>query len=141
VNSPDNPLNARAAALGLTLKQRDHIPSTRRAHECTEFARSQGKLDAFHHNVLERYWSRGEDLSDWAVLRAAATDAGLDPDVMQAEVAAGKWKPVVQTALDAAAEVGVNAVPTFVIGDRFVVQGAQSAAVFRQAFERLAKGV
>jgi len=134
---PDNPLTGRAKALGLTLKERAHIPNSRRAHECTEFARTQGRLDAFHANVLERYWARGEDLHEWSVLRGAAVDAGLDADAMQREVDAGTWKPVVQRALDEAAEVGVQAVPTFLVEDRFVIQGAQSADVFRHAVSKL----
>jgi predicted DsbA family dithiol-disulfide isomerase len=138
LDAPDSPLKARAKALGLTLVQRDHIPSSRRAHECTEFARAHGRLNEFHHAVLERYWSHGDDLSDWQVLGAIATSAGLDAATMQAEVAAGQWKAAVQAGLDAAAAAGVSAVPTFVIGDRFVIAGAQSASVFRQAFERLA---
>ncbi len=134
-------MTARARALGLTLVERTHIPSPRLAHECTEFARAHGALEAFHAAVLERYWSRGEDLSDWAVLRGAAAQAGLDPEAMQREVQAGQWREAVQRGLDEAAGVGVTAVPTFIIGDRYLVQGAQEARVFRQAFERLRSGV
>jgi predicted DsbA family dithiol-disulfide isomerase len=140
MNQPGNPLKQRTDSLGLTIVQRDHIPSSRRAHECTEYARAHGGLQAFHHGVLERYWSRGLDLSDWAVLRAAAAEAGLDGQQMEAEVSAGRWRAAVQEGLDAGARVGVTAVPTFVVGDRFVIQGAQEARAFRQAFERLASG-
>lgn len=139
--NPDNPLKARAQALGLTLVTRDRVPNSRRAHECTEFARAQGKLQAFHHGVIERYWSHGEDIHDWAVLEAIATKAGLDAAAMRSEVEAGRWKAAMQEGLDAAAELGVSAVPTFVIGNRFAIQGAQSAEVFRQAFKRLAAGL
>lgn len=137
MGAPDNPLTARAKALGLALVEREHIPNSRRAHECTEFARAQGKLAAFHHAVLERYWARGEDLHDWGVLRAAAEEAGLDADAMQREVDAGQWRAAMQAGLDEAAEVGVHAVPTFIVGNRFVIQGAQDAAVFRHAFAKL----
>jgi predicted DsbA family dithiol-disulfide isomerase len=137
VKSPDNPLRARASALGLTLAERERIPNSRRAHECTEYARAQGKLAAFHHAVLERYWARGEDLHEWSVLRAAALEAGLDPEAMEREVSAGQWREATQAGLDAAGELGVHAVPTFIVGDRFVIQGAQDASVFRQAFEKL----
>lgn len=137
VKSPDNPLTSRARALGLTLVQRDHIPNSRRAHECTEYARAHGQLGAFHHEVLQRYWSRGEDLHDWGVLRGGATDAGLDADAMQREVEAGQWRAAMQAGLDEAAELGVSAVPTFIVGDRFVIQGAQDADVFRHAFSKL----
>ncbi len=137
--NPENPLFLRAKALGLKIVTRDVTPSTRRAHQCTEYARSKGQLEAFHHGVLERYWSHGDDLHDWAVLRSVATAVGLDADEMQAEVEAGKWKAVMDEGLAAGAEVGVTAVPTFIVGNRFVIQGAQEARVFRQAFERLAQ--
>ena len=138
---PENALFARAKKLGLTLKQREITPNSRRAHEATEFARSKGKLQEFHHGVLERYWSYGEDLHDWAVLKAVATKVGLDAEAMQAEVDAGTWKAEMQAGVEAGAELGVNAVPTFIVGGKFAIQGAQEARVFRQAFERLSQGV
>lgn len=113
------------------------MPNSRRAHECTEYARARGKLGEFHHAVLERYWSRGEDLSDWAVLRDAAAAAGLDGAEMEADVKAGRWREQVEAGVAAAGELGIRAVPTFVIGGRFAIQGAQDARAFRQAFERL----
>lgn len=134
---PDNPLKSRAKALGLTMIEREVIPPSRRAHECTEFARAKGKLHEFHASVLRRYWAQGENLNDWSVLRAAAQECGLDPDAMEREVSGGAWKAAVQEGLDLAAELGISAVPTFLVGERFVIQGAQDALVFRHAFERL----
>ncbi len=139
--NPDNPLFLRARALGLTIKPRDVVPSTRRAHMCTEYARSQGKLQEFHHGVLERYWSHADDIHDWAVLSAVATAAGLDAKQMRAEVEAGTWKAEMEAGLAAAAELGISAVPTFIVGNKFAIQGAQEARVFRQAFERVQRGI
>ncbi len=133
----NNPLTARAKSLGITILQREKIPSSRRAHEATEYARSKGKIDAFHHAVLERYWSRGEDLHEWSVLKAAALDAGLDADELQREVEAGTWKAPMAAGIAAGAEIGVNAVPTFIVGNKYVIEGAQTGSVFAQAFERL----
>lgn len=137
IKAPNNPLTARAAKLGITLKHREHVPNSRKAHEATEYARAKGKLAEFHHAVLERYWSRGEDISDWAVLRDAAAAARLDGAELQAEVEAGQWRDEMLAGVQAAHELGINAVPTFLVGKRFAIQGAQDAAVFRQAFERL----
>jgi len=113
------------------------VPNSRKAHEATEYARAKGKLGEFHHAVLERYWSRGEDISDWAVLSDAANAAGLDAAEMKAEVEAGKWREQMLSGVEAANEIGINAVPTFIVGGQFAIQGAQDARVFRQAFERL----
>ena len=139
IKDPNNPLSVRAKQLGIVITHREHVPNSRRAHECTEYARSKGELAAFHHHVLEAYWSRGEDLHDWAVLKTAATAVGLDADEMQAEVDAGRWKKAMEDGVRAGAELGINSVPTFIVGNKFVIQGAQEAGVFRQAFERLAQ--
>lgn len=134
---PDNPLTQRARSLGITLAEREWVPSSRRAHECTEHARSAGKLARFHAAVLASYWSEGKDLHDWDVLAAAAASAGLDAAAMRAEVEAGAWTAQVDARIAAANEIGIHAVPTFVLGDRFVVQGAQTLDVFESVLAKL----
>lgn len=141
IADPNNPLKLRAQKLGVTINHRMQVPNSRRAHEATEFARARGKLEDFHHEVLVQYWTHGADIHDWAVLKAVAASVGLDGDAMQREVDAGQWKSAVEAGLAAAQEIGVSAVPTFVIGEKFGVQGAQDAAVFRQAFKRLQSGL
>lgn len=138
--NPDNPLVTRAKAMGLPMKfDRQLIPSTRRAHQAAEWARTKGvpAFERLHRALLERYWVRGESLHEWSVLRGAATDAGLDGDELVREVERGNFKQAMEEGLAAAAEVGVTAVPTFIVGNRFVIQGAQEGSVFKLAFERL----
>lgn len=136
--NPNNPLVTRAKAMGLEMKfERPLVPSTRRAHQAAEWARSKGRFERFHHSLLERYWVRGEDLHDWEILKAAAQDAGLDGEELQREVESGAWKKPMEDGLAAAHELGVHAVPTFIVGDRFVIQGAQEGRAFEHAFERL----
>ena len=137
MNSPSNPLQARAKALGITLKEREWIPSSRRAHEATEFARANGKLDAFHASVLRRYWSEGADISDFEVLREAAVEAGLDPDAMQAELEAGARTQDVKDRVRDAYESGISAVPSFVFASKYLVQGAQESKTFEQVLKKL----
>lgn len=134
---PDNPLTARAKQLGITMVDRDRIPSSRRAHECTEFAREQGKLHAFHAAVLKAYWTDGKDIHDWAVLEELATAAGLDAAAMREEVTAGNWKSAVDERVDAAHQIGINAVPTFLFADKFIVQGAQTLDVLEKVMARV----
>lgn len=137
MGAPDNPLRLRARALGIQLVEREWIPSSRRAHECTEHARAQGKLAPFHAAVLRAYWSEGKDIHDWDVLEAAAREAGLDAQTMRAEVEAGAWKQAVDDRVEAARDAGIHAVPTFVIGEQFLVQGAQTLDVFEKVMARL----
>ncbi len=134
---PDNPLAQRAQKLGIQLVEREWIPSSRRAHECTELARAEGKLEPFHAAVLRAYWSQGKDIHDWDVLGDAAAEAGLDAGAMRAAVEAGRSRDAVDERVGAARALGIDAVPTFIIADRLIVEGAQSQAVFEQALARL----
>lgn len=134
---PDNPLQARAKQLGITMVERDRIPSSRRAHECTEYARAQGKLHAFHAAVLKAYWTEGKDLHDWAVLEELARGAGLDAVAMRDEVTARAWKTAVDERVQGAHDLGIHAVPTFLFADRFIVQGAQTLDVLEKVMARV----
>jgi predicted DsbA family dithiol-disulfide isomerase len=143
MNRPDNPLQARAKELGITMVEREWIPSSRLALECNEFIRPFGieKLDAFHNAVNARYWTKGEDLSDWKVLEAAANDVGLDGAAMREKVSSGAFKKTVAERIEEAQKLGVNAVPTYVFlkdGEPvFGIQGAQEYPAFLKAAERL----
>ena len=135
MGAPNNPLKLRAAELGITLVEREWVPSSRRAHECTELARAQGKLEPFHAAVLRAYWSEGKDLHEWSVLEACAEVAGVEG--MRAAVEAGAYKTAVDERVVAAHELGIHAVPTFLFADKFLVQGAQTLETFERVMERL----
>lgn len=137
MKDPDNPLKRRAAAAGLKMVEREVIPSTRRAHQAAEYAREQGKLEPFNAAILRRYWSEGQDLWQWDTLRGAAQEAGLDADAVQRAVEEGRYRQAVEDSVRQAHELGINAVPTFILGDKFGLQGAQDYPVFQQAMQRL----
>jgi predicted DsbA family dithiol-disulfide isomerase len=126
--------------------RRDVIPSTRRAHEAAEYARSKGpptpptpptKVRPMHAALLRRYWSEGQDLYAMDTLRGAAVEADLDPDELERAIESGAFRPAVEASIRAASQMGIDAVPTFIFDDRLAVQGAQELPVFRQAMERL----
>jgi predicted DsbA family dithiol-disulfide isomerase len=136
-NDPDGPLNQRARREGLTIVRREIVPSTRRAHEAAEFARTRGKLSEIHAALLRRYWTQAQDLHDISILRAAGEEAGLDPDELQRAIEAGSFRPAVEASLREAHELGIRAVPTFIFDDRLAVQGAHELPAFRSVMQQL----
>ena len=56
---------------------------------------------------------------------------------MQRVVEEGRYTKAVEDAIQEARTLGVNAVPTFVVGERFGLQGAQEYPVFQEAMRRL----
>ena len=137
MRDPNNPLKRRAAALGLVMKDHELIPSTRRAHAAAQWAGSQGKLPELHDEILRHYWTLGEDIGQWPALRSAAVDVGLDPDALQQAVESGRYQRDVERDLEEAQALGIHAVPTYVLGERHGIEGAQDAEVFRQLLRQL----
>jgi len=122
---------------GLSLVFPSRIANTRLAHEATEYARAQGKLEEFHRLVFHKYFAEGEDLSRWEVLGSAAEEAGLEADEMRRQVESGKFTPLVEQLITQARALEVEAVPTYILNERFAVVGAQPYEVFQRGFARL----
>jgi predicted DsbA family dithiol-disulfide isomerase len=126
-------LKAMAEAGGLNFVQHEHSPNPRRAHECTEYAREQGRHETFHKIVFRKLYGEDKDIHDWAELRAAATEAGLDPDDMQRRVEGGEYREAVDNLIAEAQAIGVQGVPFYIVNNKYGISGAQPIDVFRRA--------
>jgi predicted DsbA family dithiol-disulfide isomerase len=126
---------ARAAGMDMVFPTR--IPNTRFAHETTEYARAHGKHLEFHRILFRMYYGEGQNISSWNVLRAAAQEAGLDPEEMERDVESGKYTAAVEEQIIEAQEIGISGVPTYILDDKYAIVGAQPYEVFLQALERL----
>jgi predicted DsbA family dithiol-disulfide isomerase len=136
-NGSEERLSQMSQGYGMKFKSTERIYNTRLAHEATEYAREHGRLLEFHHAVFQKVYAEGLDISRWDVLRAAAQEAGLVGDGMQAEVESGKYTELVQAQVNQAQRIGVTGVPTYVMNNRYAVVGAQPYEVFLQVIERL----
>jgi predicted DsbA family dithiol-disulfide isomerase len=122
---------------GLPMVFSDHIPNSRLALEATEYAAVRGKGEEFHRAVFARLYGEGKDISRWDVLREAALEAGLDPDDMQTQIEGGGFRETVKAQAAAARELGIHAVPTYVINGKYRIVGAQPYEVFREAIREI----
>lgn len=97
------------------------ISNTRRALTIAEFAREQGKLDAFRNSTMEAYWLEAMNIDDDVDLRKIAARIGLTPDEALRAADDKKYLRRVDTMRAEATRMGVTGVPTFFIGDECVV--------------------
>jgi predicted DsbA family dithiol-disulfide isomerase len=86
--------------------------------------------------VFEAYFARGEDIGDVEVLARCALAAGLDADDLRAALADDRYAGRLDAAMHEAAAAGVSGVPTFIVGGRERVVGAQPLEVLRAAMRR-----
>ena len=133
-----------AAAEGLPLRDMDEQamrPNTFPAHRLLTAALETGPdvQQALADGLFRAYWAEGRDVGDHGVLTGLAEAAGM-PRERAAEVLGGdKFSAEVRAEERRAQESGIHAVPTFVIGGRFAVSGAQPpealARAVRQALD------
>jgi protein-disulfide isomerase len=110
------------------------IPGHRNAWPAAEAAMcaaAQGKFWPMHDALFEtqRKWESLQDPS--AVFDSLATSVGVDAGPYHDCVTQHKMRPLIQADIDRARESGVNATPTFIIGDQ-AISGAQPIQAFRQ---------
>jgi len=113
------------------------MPNTRRALEASEYAREQGQHEAFHRVVFHRFYGLGENIEDWDVLADAAREVGLDPEAMREATESGQYAAVVDEHIRNAHDVGITGVPAYILGNRYLIMGAQPYDVFRQVMAEL----
>lgn len=130
-------LKQMANEVGLEMVVMDRMINSRRALEAAEYAREQGLHDPFHRLVFHKFYGEGQDMSDWTVLRAAAEEVGLNPEEMQRQVEAGRYRDPVDQQFAEARRRGVTGVPAYIFDDKYAVIGAQPYGVFQQVMARL----
>lgn len=94
-------------------------PYTHLAFEGFHFAKEQGKGNDYNHRVMAAFFQDEKDIGDIDVLTQIAKEVGLDTKEFKKALETRKYKDVHQAALHHAyEEVEIQAVPTFIIGDR-----------------------
>jgi predicted DsbA family dithiol-disulfide isomerase len=96
-------------------------------------------FDRFHHALLRAYFAENRTISDRGVMLDVAADVGLDRDRLDGRLARDREAfeaAVVSDHRDALAR-GIAAVPTVVVADEYVLQGAMALEQYRKVVSRL----
>jgi predicted DsbA family dithiol-disulfide isomerase len=130
-------LRSMGAAFGITFADRAVLSNSRSALQAAEFARDHNAFGPFHAALFAAYFSHGLDIGNLDVLSGIARDSGLDAVAMAHALQSGKYLPRLAEAQQEAARLGVTGVPTFFIGEKRSIVGAQPIEVFRNTLRSL----
>jgi predicted DsbA family dithiol-disulfide isomerase len=125
-----------AASFGIThMDFRDRSPNTRRVLAMAEFARDEGKLDAFRVLAMDAHWQGKKDLENDEDLKGIAKQSGLDPEKALAASRDPKYLGRIDERREEAQSIGVTGIPTFVMGNKGMVgcQPYEALAEFVEA--------
>ncbi|MGL5930355.1 MAG: DsbA family oxidoreductase [Dermatophilaceae bacterium] len=130
-----------AAAVGLDFAWERLVGgNTYDAHRLLHHARSVGREQEVTDRVMRAWYTEGAAIGDHETLVRLGADAGLALDDVRALLAGDDFGIDVRTDLALAAQIGITAVPMFVLDQRYGVSGAQPAEVLlgaiRQVWER-----
>ena len=114
-----------------------NIPNTIESHRIMQLANSKGLENKMAIAFFKGYFSDGVDLTTRDGVLEIATKGGLNKEEAQIFLESNASIDVVQSTETAYKNAGVSAVPTFIINDKHMIQGAQSAETFIQAFQQL----
>ena len=120
-----------ADELGLPLGERKKTYNSRLAQELAKWAESKGRGDEFHDAVFRAYFVDGKNIGKREELVALATSIGLPAEEAQTILRSRTFKDAVDSDWAKSHQMGITAVPTFVI-DRQTVVGAQPYEVLEQ---------
>jgi predicted DsbA family dithiol-disulfide isomerase len=109
---------------------------TRRAHVGGKVAEALGHGLAWHKAVMRAYWQQGRDIGQDEVLADIAAEIGLAREAFLTALDQDQYLMEVMTDLHWARRNSLGGVPAFIFGGRYLISGAQPAAVLRQAAER-----
>ncbi len=114
-----------------------NIPNTINVHRLMWFARKFNKDQALAKALFTAYFSEGKDFSKDVTLLEIGERVGLDKNEIAGFLNSQEAFAEVDLEEQSYREAGINAVPTFILNDKYMIQGAQSAETFKKAFEQL----
>ena len=106
------------------------------AHRLLHLAAAHGAQDAMKERLMRAYLSEGEAIGDPETLERLAIDAGLPADEVRELLAGDRFADEVRADEHTAAQLGIHAVPFFVLDRAMGASGAQPPEVFAELLRR-----
>lgn len=133
-------LREMARKVGITLDPDTpaRIPNTLDAHRLIHWAGIEGRQQTVVSALFAAYWLEGRDIGDPDVLAAVAAECGMDGAAVARLLASDADASDIQARDADARHKGVNAVPTFLIAQQYVVSGAQPPELWGDVIKDLA---
>jgi len=130
---------AEEAGLKLNLSAITRQPNTLDAHRLIHWAGLEGRQNAAVSALFRAYFVDGRDIGDRAALAAIGEGLEMDRTMLDRLFAGDADQQEIRSRDAHARERGVRAVPTFVVGNRHAVSGAQPPELWMQVIDELAE--
>jgi predicted DsbA family dithiol-disulfide isomerase len=129
--------NAEAAGITINFEGIKRTPNTLDAHRLIHWAGIEGAQNRVVSSLMRAYFQEGRDIGDRDTLADIADSAGLDAAVIRKLLDSDADLADIRARDVAAREMGVNAVPTFIVAGKHAVPGAQPTEVWLKVIDEI----
>jgi predicted DsbA family dithiol-disulfide isomerase len=129
----------REAGIDFAFGRIERSPNTLDAHRVIRWSQSAGKQNEMVERLFRDFFLEGRDIGHRAILIEAATDVGLDAEVVRRLLDADADREEVREEIATAQRLGVTGVPFFIFAGRFGLPGAQPPDVLLNAINKAAE--
>lgn len=112
-------------------------PNTVNAHRLIHWPGIEGKQNEIVDALFSAYFKEGRDIGDIETLADIADNAGMDAAVVTRLLKSDEDKQSIRDRDVHSREMGVNSVPTFIVGSRHAVPGAQPPELWQKVIKEL----
>lgn len=129
--------NAEAAGIEINFEGITRTPNTLDAHRLIHWAGIESAQHRVVSSLMRAYFQEGRDIGDRDVLADIADSAGLDAAVIRKLLDSPADADEIRARDQAARDMGVNAVPTFIVAGKHAVPGAQPTEVWLKVIDEI----
>lgn len=126
-----------AVGIDFRFEKIERSPNTLDSHRLIRWAGTAGCQNEMVDILFRRYFEDGEDIGSHDVLADAATEAGMDADIVRDLLLKDADKELIRQEDMLARQMGISGVPSFVVNSKWVMVGAQEPETLVRMFNKL----
>lgn len=112
------------------------VANSYRAHLLIQLSKAKNKANEMEEALFEAQFLNGQNIDDEETLINLAKSVGFSEEEALKALKADEYGYQVKQDAQIAAQLGINAVPFFVINDKYGISGAQQPELFLEALEK-----
>lgn len=129
--------HAEQAGIEIDFAAIKRTPNTVNAHRLIHWAGIEGKQNDVVDALFSAYFKEGRDIGDIETLADIADGIGMDASVVTRLLKSNEDLSAIKDRDTHSREMGVNSVPTFIVGSRHAVPGAQPPELWQKVIKEL----
>lgn len=106
-------------------------------HRLLTWAKEEGKQTALKLALFEAHFSDNKRLNDETQLLGVVAEVGLETERAKAILASDEYAEAVRQEQSRMHQMGISSVPTFIVNQKYAINGGQPSAVFKQALQQI----